>query len=127
MLLSPLILLRSPYVPIVDILGVTLLMTARKMIGRSTSLHVLSSSHHLLNVLHISFFIESWLNPQFMNGLDQHTQIVAEHLTQHFIELPDIALAQDGFQGVDKSPSLQGDLPCIGHLFARSRWAILAS
>jgi Tn3 transposase DDE domain len=36
-------------------------------------------------------------------------------------------LAQDGFQGVDKSPSLQGDLPCIGHLFARGQGAILVS
>ena len=36
-------------------------------------------------------------------------------------------MAQDGFQGVDKSPSLQGDLPCIGHLFARGQGAILVS
>ena len=35
--------------------------------------------------------------------------------------------AQDGFQGVDKSPSLQGDLPCLGHLFARGQGAILVS
>ena len=34
-----------------------------------------------------------WFNAQFMNGLDQHTQIMAEHLAQHFVELPDIALA----------------------------------
>ncbi len=36
-------------------------------------------------------------------------------------------LAQDGFQGVDTSPSLQGDVPCTGHLFDRGQWAILAS
>jgi type II secretory pathway component HofQ len=29
-------------------------------------------------------------------------------------------MAQYGFQGVDKSPALQGDLPYLGHLFARS-------
>ena len=36
-------------------------------------------------------------------------------------------MAQDGFQGVDTSPSLQGDVPCTGHLFDRGQWAILAS
>ena len=30
-------------------------------------------------------------------------------------------------KGVDKSRSLQGDLPCIGYLFTRRLWAILAS
>ena len=40
--------------------------------------------------------IKSRLNPQFMYGLDQYTQIMAEHLTQYLIELPDIALAPHG-------------------------------
>ena len=35
--------------------------------------------------------------------------------------------AQDRFQGVDQSPSLQGDLPCIGHLFDRGQRVILVS
>jgi hypothetical protein len=35
--------------------------------------------------------------------------------------------AQDGFQGVDKSPAFQGDWPYIGHLFDRGQWVILAS
>ena len=36
-------------------------------------------------------FRKGRLNPQFMNRLNQHAEVMAEHLTEDLIELPDIA------------------------------------
>ena len=48
---------------------------------------------HLKLIVFVVLVGESRLYPQFMNGLDQHTEIVTEHLTQYLIELPDITFA----------------------------------
>src|SRR2546425_10628664 len=52
--------------------------------------------------------------------------VIASELAPSMVDTLMI-MAQDGFQGVDTSPSLQGDVPCTGHLFDRGPWAILAS
>jgi len=39
-----------------------------------------------------NIFIKRRLNSHLMNRLDQHTQIMAEHLPQHLVELPGITL-----------------------------------
>ena len=41
-------------------------------------------------------FCKLRLNAQFMNRLNEHTEIMAEYLAQYLIQLPDIALAPCG-------------------------------
>jgi hypothetical protein len=40
--------------------------------------------------------VESWLNAQLMNRLNQHTEIMAQHLAEDLVHLATIALAPHG-------------------------------
>jgi hypothetical protein len=53
------------------------------------------------------------------------THMLLMHVMDDFASF--LEKAQDGFQGVDTSPSLQGDLPGIEDWFPRGQWVILAS
>src|SRR5262245_26320994 len=87
--------------------GAVLLMKKPRTPGKSASPRVHSRISNLLRFLRRPFFTEYRFYPQLMNCLNDDTQVMAEDLTEHLIELPYIAFAAYGIPkfGLDHAKS----------------------